>query len=170
MGLFSCSNNLLQRSIGASVSNIFPNGPRLQPGFLKYHAVASPKASSGNPSDIAAVHPYSAAVYIIKPHKKVNYCSLSASGRTHKGDSLPRLYRKIQILDQAGIRHVREIHMLQRYLAPHILKHRSIRIICRDRRLIHQRKHPGRRSKGILQLRHNTGNLIKRLGILIGII
>ena len=57
--------------------------------------------------------------------------------------------------------------MLKRYTAVHVLKIDCVGILRGKRRLIDQLEYTGRTGQGILQLGHNTGNLIERLGILV---
>ena len=57
--------------------------------------------------------------------------------------------------------------MLQLYAAIHNLEIDCVGILRGKRRLIDQLEYTGCTGQGILQLGHNTGNLIERLGIMV---
>ena len=45
----------------------------------------------------------------------------------------------------------------------------GVRRLCRGRGLVKQGKHPGRRGYGVLELREDAGNVVKGLGVLVGV-
>ena len=118
-------------------------------------------------ADVVSVNRNLTAVYIIEAHQKVNQCCLSAAGRPHDRNPLSRLYLQIEILDQLLVRHIAEVDVFKLYIALRVFKHLRILCIRHLRLLVDQLKDPRRAGKRILQLRHNAGNLVEGLCVLV---
>ena len=109
------------------------------------------------------------AVHIVKPHEQIDERTLAAAGGAHDGDTLSGLHMKVQIPDQFPILCVGEGHILQVHLSFCFLYDRPSFRVRRHRLLVDKIKDPGRAGQRVLKLRHHAGDLVKGLGILIGI-
>ncbi len=85
-------------------------------------------------------------------------------GKTHAGLGLDA-----DILQQLAVGHVAKVHMLKGHLTLRVGKfHSSWRVGLLLAR-IEQRKHAARRGVRGLDLRNDVGDLVERLGVLVGI-
>ena len=169
-GFFGGCDNFLPACIGLAVGDVFRHGAGFQPRFLQDHTQVGTQAVAGHGVNGMSVHAQAAAANLIKAHQQVDQRCLAAAGGSHQGNALPGLYRQVHILDQRHVGQIAELDVFKRHGTGAMLQRVSIGGIGQDRRFVNQIKHALGARHGVLQLGHNAGNIIKGLGILVGVI
>ena len=162
-------HHFLQGGLRLAIGNVLPNGSPLQPGVLKHHAIAAAQAVAGNPPDVRSLHLDGAFVHIVKPHQQVDDGGLAAAGGANQGHPLAGFHLQVEVLNQGLLFPVGEAHLLDGHLPLGVLEHPGVGVVGDLGPLLNQLEHPARAGQGVLQLCHHAGNLIKGLGVLVGI-
>ena len=169
MACFCCCDHFFIGGIRTSHSDIVPNGTCLQPGILQHHTIIFTEAVSCHMPDILIFHAHRAGIDIIEAHQQIDQCRFSASGRTYNRNGLSRFHLQIQILDQFLLRQIRERYLFQVYFSLYLMQYNCVLIIRNFYFFFNQFKNTCCTCQCILQFCNNTGNLIKRFRILVGI-
>ena len=124
---------------------------------------------SGVIPDIRTVHGNTAVLHIVETHQQIDQRRLAAAGGSDDRHTLARFHGHGQILDQMLLLRIGKIHVGDFHGSFGILKHRCIFRFRHLRFGFDQFKHTAGAGQRILQFRYHTGDLIKRLGKLIGV-
>ena len=162
-------HHLLQGGLGPAIGDVLPDGAPLQPGVLQHHAVAAAQAVAGDVPDVRALHLDGAAVHVVKAHEQVDNRGLAAAGGAHQGHPLAGLHLQVEVLKQGLLRPVGEGHVLDGHAAPSVFQHPGAGGVGDLGPLLDELEHTARAGQGVLQLRHHAGNLVKGLGVLVGV-
>ena len=125
--------------------------------------------NDGVMTEILSVHPDTSLIHIIETHEQIDQRRLSASGGSYDGDPPARLHGKVQILYQRFLFDIRKIHMLKLHLSGGAFQLFRVRRVRYLGRLFDQFEDPRRACQRILQLCDDAGNVVKRLGVLVGV-
>ncbi len=169
MGGLGGLHHLFQSGLRLAVGNVFPHRALFQPGVLQHHAEVPPQALPGQLADVAAVHLDRTAVHIVKPHKQVNHRGFAAACGAHQSNALAGLHVQAEVLNEPLPRLVGKGDLLHPNAALRLAQGDGVRSIGELRLLLHELEHPGGAGQGVLQLGNHPGNLVKGLGVLVGI-
>ena len=95
MSCLCCLNHFFLCCVWASHHQIFTYCTAFKPCLLKHHTIIFSQTLSCHIANIMTVNFNCTSICIIKTHKKIYQCSLSASSRTNNCYSLSWLYRQI---------------------------------------------------------------------------
>ena len=99
-----CSSfHLFICSIPSAVADIFADRTAVEPRILQHHAEHLPQISPGEISDIVIVHPDTASIQLIEAHQQLDDGRLAGARRSDDSDTLTRLCRKAEIVDDRFI-------------------------------------------------------------------
>ena len=107
---------------------------------------------------------------VVEPHQKINKCRLSTACRTHNGDTLAGLDGEVEVIDQGLVRGVGELQVLDLQTALGLFRLPGMHRLRGPGRGFDELQHPSGTGQGVLQLGDHTGNLVKGLGILVGVV
>ena len=169
MGGFGCCHDLFKACIRLAVGNVFPHGTGPQPCILQHHAVAAAQGSAGHIPDVGAGHLDGTAVHIIEAHEQVDEGGLAAAGGADDGDALAGLDVQVQALDEGAVRQVAEGDILQLHMAVR-LQHPGVFGFGHLVVGVQQLEDAGRAGQCVLQLGDDAGDLVERLGVLVGVV
>ena len=150
--------------------DVLPDRPCFQPCVLKHHAHAPAQLAPVHFLGIDPVEKDFAPVRVVKPHEKVDKGSLSAARGADDGHPLAGLDGQVEVPDQGLVRRVREAKVLDLHCALHLFRTFRMLRLRRPRRGFDQLEHPSCAGQRVLQLRHHAGDLVKGLGVLVGVV
>ena len=162
-------DNLLARGVGTAVGDVFRHRALEQPRILQHHAKGMAQACARVVTRRPAINRDVAGIDIVKAQQQVDERRLSAARGANKGKAHAGLGLDADVLQQLAVGHVAKVHMLKGDLALRGSKFHGIRRIGLLLAGIEQRKHAARRGIRRLDLRNDVGDLVERLGVLVGI-
>ena len=162
-------DHLLVGGVGLAHDDVLPDGAGLQPGVLQHHAVGGAQAVARHVADVAALDADAAGIHVVKAHQQVDDGGLAAAGGADDGDALARLHGQVEVADQLLLRVVGERHVAALHAALHAGERQRVGPVGRLRRFGDQVQKPRGAGDGILKLRDHAGDLVERLGILVGV-
>ena len=113
MGCLCCCDHLFICGIQTSVTDIFHNGSRKQPGILKHHSKHLSQTASVKVFDVITVYLNTSAIEIIESHKQFHHSCLSCTCGTYNGNLLTILHICGEVIDNDLIRIVAEFYMFK---------------------------------------------------------
>ena len=162
-------DNLLARDIGATVSDVFRHRALEQPRILQHHAKGAAQACARVVTRRPAIDHDASGIDIVKAQQQVDERRLAAARGADQGKAHAGLSLDADILQQFAVGHVAKVHMLKGDLALRGRKYHGVRRVGLLLARIEQRKHAARRGVRGLDLRNDVGDLVERLGVLVGI-
>ena len=150
--------------------DVLPDRPGFQPCVLKHHAHAPAQLAPVHFLGIDPVEKDFAPVRVVKPHEKIDEGGLSAARGADDGHPLAGLDGQVEVPDQGLVRRVGEAKVLDLHCALHLFRTFRMLRLRRPRRGFDQLEHPPRAGQRVLQFRHHAGNLVKGLGVLVGVV
>ena len=166
---FGCRHHFIIRSAGIAHADIFQNRAALEPSILQHHAKILAQRLAANLLYRGAVYDNLTALHIVKAHEQVDQRGLAAAGRTNDCYTHTRLNIHRQILNQLAIRQIREANMLQFHFAVQMRRLQCALRIRRHRLFLNEFHDTRGAGQSILKLRHHRADVIKGLGVLVGI-
>ena len=162
-------DNLLARGVGTTVGDVFRHRALEQPGVLQHHAKGAAQAltrvvARGMPVDHDAP-----GIDIVKAQQQVNKRRLAAARGTDQGKAHAGFGIDADVLQQLAVGHVAKVHMLKGDLALRSGELNGIHSVGLLLACIEQREHATGRGIGRLDLRDDVGDLVERLGVLVGV-
>ena len=162
-------DNLLARGVGTAVGDVFRHRALEQPSVLQHHAKGAAQACARVITRGTAIDRNATGIDIVEPQKQVDERRLATARGTDQGKAHAGLGLDADVLQQLAVGHVAKVHMLKGDLALRGGKFHGIRRIGLLLARIEQRKHAARRGVRGLNLRNDVGDLVERLGVLVGI-
>ena len=150
--------------------DVLPDRPGFQPCVLKHHAHAPAQLAPVHFLGIDPVEKDFAPVRVVKPHEKIDEGGLSAARGADDGHPLAGLDGQVEVPDQGLVRRVGEAKVLDLHCALHLFRTFRMLRLRRPRRGFDQLEHPPRAGQRVLQFRHHAGDLVKGLGVLVGVV
>ena len=169
MRFFCRGDNFITRGIGLADSKVFGYRAGFKPSILKHHSERRTKGFNIYAAIINSVNTYAAGINIIKLHQKIYKRRLAATRGTYYCNSHAAANINIQIFDKLFIGNIAEINIMKLDIALRIGKHFIFFRVWRDLGFLNQIKESTRAGNGILQLRYNAADFVKRLCVLSGI-
>ena len=163
-------DDLLAGGVRLAVSNVICHSTCFQPGFLQDHTQVAAQRIPRYGVNGVAVHLQGAAVDLVKAHQQVDQGGFAAAGGADQGNALAGLNAQVHVFNQGHIRHIAELDMLKLHTACTVGQGNGIGGIGQDGVFVNKVEHTLRTGQGVLQLGHNAGNIIERLGVLVGIV
>ena len=169
MGILCRSDHFFLRGVRFSEADILPYGARFQPGLLQHHPVAGTERLSAQLPYIESVHKDAALIHIIETHQQIDQRGLAAARGSHDGDTFSRLDMELQPRKQWPVLAVGEGNVADIHLSADLRRRQGVLRFRRLCLLFDQFKNSSRTADGVLQFRHHARDLVKGLGILVGI-
>ena len=162
-------DNLLARSSWATVSDVFRYRALEQPSVLQHHAKGAAQACARVVTRRTTIDRNATGIDIVKTQQQVDERRLAAARGADQGKAHAGLSLDADVLQQLAVEHVAKVHVFKSHLALRGGKLYGIRRIGLLLARIEQRKHAARRGVRGLDLRNDVGDLVERLGVLVGI-
>ena len=162
-------DNLLARGVGTAVSDVFRHRALEQPSVLQHHAKGAAQACTRVITRRPAIDHDASGIDIVKPQQQVDERRLAAARGADQGKAHAGFGLNTDILQQLAVGHVAKVHMLKSHLTLRGSKFHGVRRVGLLLARIEQRKHAARRGVRGLDLRNDVGDLVERLGVLVGI-
>ena len=168
MGGFGGGDDLFFGGVRLAEGDSLPHSAVLDPGILQDHAVVFTQLMAGDLADIAILHRDATLVYVIEAHQKIDEGGLAATGGTYNGDPLTGFDVQVQVLNKLLLGGVREGDVMECnvtfYLGQFFMTG-----FGQGGGIIGEIKDPSGAGQSVLQLGDDAGNLIKGLGVLVGV-
>ena len=162
-------DNLLAHGIGTTVGNVLGYRALEQPGVLQHHAKGAAQARTRVVTRGATIDRDAPGIDIVKAQQQVDERRLATARGTDEGKARTGLGIDADILQQFAVGHIAKVHMLKRNLALRGGELNGIHSVGFLLARIEQREHAARRGVRGLNLRNDVGDLVERLGVLVGI-
>ena len=162
-------DNLLARGVGTAVGDIFRHRALEQPRILQHHAKGTAQARARVVARRTAIDRDAAVIDIVKAQQQVDKRCLSATRGADQGKAHAGLSLDADILQELAVGHVAKVHVFKGHLALRGGKLNGIWRIGLLLACIEQREHAARRGVRGLDLRNDVGDLVERLGVLVGV-
>ena len=162
-------DNLLTRSIGTTVSDVFGHGALEQPRILQHHAKGTAQACARVVTRRPAIDHDAAGIDIVKTQQQVDERCLAAARGANEGKAHAGLGLDADILQQLAVGHIAKVHVFKGHLALRGGKLYGVRRVGLLLAGVEQCKHAARRGIRRLDLRNDVGDLVERLGVLVGV-
>ena len=162
-------DHLLARSSWATVSDVVRHRALEQPCVLQNHAKGAAQARTRVVARSLAIDRDAAGIDIVKAQQQVDERRLSAARGADQGKAHAGLGLDADILQQLTIGHIAKVHVFKGHLALRGSKLYSVRRVGLLLARIEQCKQAARRGVRGLDLRNDVGDLVERLGVLVGI-
>ena len=169
MRSLSGGDDLFVRGAGLAHGDVVADSTGGKPRILQHHADVFAQVMPAQAAGFLAVNADFAGVHIVKAHEQVDHGRLAAAGRADDGNALTGLDLKGEILDQGSVRRVGEGDGGKRNTALRDVERFGGAGVGRLCRLIDELKNACGTGDGILQLGDDAGNLVKGLGVLVGV-
>ncbi len=162
-------DNLLARGVRTAVGDVFRHRALEQPSVLQHHAKGTAQACARVVTRGTAIDRNATGIDIVKAQQQVDERRLATARRADQGKAHAGLSLNTDVLQQLAVGHVAKVHMLKGDLALRCGKLHGIWRVGLLLARIEQRKHAARRGVRGLDLRNDVGDLVERLGVLVGI-
>ena len=161
--------DLLARGVGTPDRDVLGHGRAPHPGVLQDHAPHAAQRCPREVADVVPVHKDLAGVHVVEAHEEVDEGRLAAAGVAHERDPLAGLGRELDVLEDGAAGNVGERHVPERDLAANLAQLKGVLGIGLLDRLVDELEEVARAGDGVLQLRDDAGDVVERLGVLVGV-
>ena len=162
-------DNLFACGIGTTVSDVLGHRAFEQPSVLQHHTKGTAQACARVVTRRTAIDRNATGIDIVKTQQQIDERCLSAARGANEGKAHAGLSLDADVLQQLAIGHIAKVHVLKGHLTLRGGKLYSVRRVGLLLARIEQRKHAARRGVRGLDLRDDVGDLVERLGVLVGI-
>ena len=166
----ACVLDLLVGDVRLRIRDVFTHCSMEHPRILQHHGELVVHVPARHGSGVDAVDGDGAAGDLVEAHQQVDQGGFAAAGGADQGNALAGLNAQVHVFNQGHIRHIAELDMLKLHTACTVGQGNGIGGIGQDGVFVNKVEHTLRTGQGVLQLGHNAGNIIERLGVLVGIV
>ena len=163
-------DDLVVGGVGTADGDVLAHRRAPHPGILQYHAPAAAQARAREVAHVVAVHRHAAGVDVVEAHEQVDEGGLSAAGVADERNAAPGLGGKVEVLQDRAAGRVREGHVVERDFALDAAELEGSLGVRLLERLVDELKEVARAGDGVLQLRDHAGDVVERLGVLVGVL